>query len=32
VTENPSPLPRSITESVLGKSPSPAQAAAPAGR
>src|SRR5262249_8867722 len=32
VTENPSPLPRSITESVLGKSRSPAQAAAPAGR
>jgi ubiquinol-cytochrome c reductase cytochrome b subunit len=31
VTENPSPLPRSITESVLGKAGAPAQAA-PAGR
>jgi len=32
VTENPSPLPRSITESVLGKGFAPAREAAPLGR
>jgi ubiquinol-cytochrome c reductase cytochrome b subunit len=32
VTENPSPLPRSITESVLGKGAVPAREAAPLGR
>ena len=32
VTENPAPLPRSISESVLGKGAAPARAAAPLGR
>src|SRR5499427_8455130 len=32
VTENPTPLPRSITESVLGKGAAPAREAAPLGR
>ena len=32
VTENPSPLPRSLTEAVLGKGASPVREAAPLGR